>query len=289
MSYILDALNKSERERTENKTPGLNTFHQRADRLETKTPQRWLIILTFILSLNLVVLAIWYFTSPISLELQTNVAPRSKPSVSDVIQDPIFSNQAFDRPKNSVERKRPIYEEQKASTDPLSPTGQMRLSEGPPGVVPVPTMEFGTSQELDRTAPAAPTMRRSSSTGVWKIAGSLHMTIQTAVLIETLKALGAEGQRLEEAWAAYIQVHVRVRPLNDQERQRGDHECIHVASDGQTVRFVAAQKVGYPGAPPMPARRSRGCVHPRRRRRVDAAAADSVAAVARSGLTRRRG
>jgi len=132
MSYILDALNKSERERTENKTPGLNTLHQRADRQETKTPQRWLIVFTFILSLNLVVLAIWYFSDPISPEHQTNVTPRSKPSVSDVIQDPIFSNQAFDRPKNSVERKRPIYEEQKASTDPLSPTGQMRLSEGPP-------------------------------------------------------------------------------------------------------------------------------------------------------------
>ena len=132
MSYILDALNKSERERTENKTPGLNTFHQRADRQETKTPQRWLIVFTFILSLNLVFLAIWYFTDLISPEHQTNVAPRSKPSVSVVIQDPIFSNQAFDRPKNSIERKRPIYEEQKASTDPLSPTGQMRLSEGPP-------------------------------------------------------------------------------------------------------------------------------------------------------------
>ena len=132
MSYILDALNKSERERTENKTPGLNTLHQRADRQETKTPQRWLIVFTFILSLNLVVLAIWYFTDPISPEHQTNVAPRSKPSVSDVIQDPIFSNQAFDRPKNSVERKRPIYEEQKASTDPLSRTGQMRMSEARP-------------------------------------------------------------------------------------------------------------------------------------------------------------
>ncbi len=131
MSYILDALNKSERERTENKTPGLNTMHQRADRQETKTPQRWLIVFTLILSLNLVVLAIRYFSDPISPEHQTNVAPRSKPSVSDVIQDPVFSNQAFDRPKNSVEGKRPIYEERKASTDPLSPTGQMRLSEGP--------------------------------------------------------------------------------------------------------------------------------------------------------------
>ena len=133
MSYILDALNKSERERTENKTPGLNTFHQRTDRLESKTPQRWLIIATFILSLNLVVLTIWYFTDPISPEKQTNVVPRSKSSVSIVIQDPIFSNPVFDRPKNSADKERPIYEEQKASTGPPSPTGQIRLSEEPSG------------------------------------------------------------------------------------------------------------------------------------------------------------
>ena len=37
--------------------------------------------------------------------------------------------------------------------------------------------------------------------------------------------------------AESIQVHVRVRPLNDYERQRGDHECIHIDVDGRTVRF----------------------------------------------------
>ena len=35
-----------------------------------------------------------------------------------------------------------------------------------------------------------------------------------------------------------IAVHVRVRPLNEFERSRGDHECVHCAEDGQTVRFV---------------------------------------------------
>ena len=45
-----------------------------------------------------------------------------------------------------------------------------------------------------------------------------------------------------------IQVIVRVRPLNEQERARGDHECIHVADDGRTVRFVAAPSVRASGS-----------------------------------------
>ena len=44
MSYILDALNKSEQEKTETKTPGLNTVHQRVERPDSRTPQRWQII-----------------------------------------------------------------------------------------------------------------------------------------------------------------------------------------------------------------------------------------------------
>ncbi|KAL1500229.1 hypothetical protein AB1Y20_012898 [Prymnesium parvum] len=36
-----------------------------------------------------------------------------------------------------------------------------------------------------------------------------------------------------------IQVLVRVRPLNEAERARGDHECIHVTDDCRTVQFVA--------------------------------------------------
>ena len=41
-----------------------------------------------------------------------------------------------------------------------------------------------------------------------------------------------------------IRVHVRVRPLNEQERARGDQSCIHVDQDGRTVRFVASQASG---------------------------------------------
>ena len=35
-----------------------------------------------------------------------------------------------------------------------------------------------------------------------------------------------------------IAVHVRVRPLNSFERNRGDHECVHCDEASQTVRFV---------------------------------------------------
>ena len=36
-----------------------------------------------------------------------------------------------------------------------------------------------------------------------------------------------------------LMVVVRVRPLNEQERARGDHNCIHIGDDQRTVRFVA--------------------------------------------------
>ena len=37
-----------------------------------------------------------------------------------------------------------------------------------------------------------------------RITGSLHMTVQTAVLIETLVALGAEAQRTSEIGRAHV-------------------------------------------------------------------------------------
>ena len=61
MSYILDALNKSERERTGAKTPRLGTVHHRAEPVSSDSPQRWPLILTIVLILNLAVLTVWYF------------------------------------------------------------------------------------------------------------------------------------------------------------------------------------------------------------------------------------
>ena len=47
------------------------------------------------------------------------------------------------------------------------------------------------------------------------------------------------GDGASPAAVENIQVLVRVRPLNDRERSRGDHECVHIAADGRTIQFVA--------------------------------------------------
>lgn len=44
-----------------------------------------------------------------------------------------------------------------------------------------------------------------------------------------------------------IQVIVRVRPLNDAERARGDQECIHCATDGRTINFLTAGSISSHG------------------------------------------
>jgi len=55
-----------------------------------------------------------------------------------------------------------------------------------------------------------------------------------------------QGQRPATA-AETLAVHVRVRPLNDFERGRGDHECVHCAEDGRTVQFVTQPERGRGG------------------------------------------
>ena len=53
-----------------------------------------------------------------------------------------------------------------------------------------------------------------------------------------------------------IQVQVRVRPLNEMERARGDHECIHVAEDGRTVHFVTGSVGASRSGNPAPSVRA---------------------------------
>ena len=60
MSYILDALNKSEQEKKNTKTPGLNTVHQRVERTDSQAPQRWLYFFAIALTLNLLALGLWF-------------------------------------------------------------------------------------------------------------------------------------------------------------------------------------------------------------------------------------
>lgn len=49
--------------------------------------------------------------------------------------------------------------------------------------------------------------------------------------------------------AENIQVHVRVRPLNELERSRGDHECVHISDDGRTINHVVPPERAATGAP----------------------------------------
>ena len=59
MSYILDALNKSEEEKKQHRTPGLNTIHQKPN---NRTPGKrlWMIVASAVVILNLLGLIIWF-------------------------------------------------------------------------------------------------------------------------------------------------------------------------------------------------------------------------------------
>ena len=92
MSYILDALNKSERERTGAKTPGLDTVHQRAEQVDSDSPQRWPLILAMILTLNFAVLAIWYFMPTSREETSISNSPSYDSSFPSITQDTVTSS-----------------------------------------------------------------------------------------------------------------------------------------------------------------------------------------------------
>ena len=110
MSYILDALNKSEQEKAETKTPGLNTVHQRVERPDSRTPQRWQIIVGVILTLNVAALAAWYFTSSDSADTEMTVQPPPRSSLPAITENsPAASRtQSIERPQSpTVIRQEP--------------------------------------------------------------------------------------------------------------------------------------------------------------------------------------
>ena len=104
MSYILDALNKSEQEKTETKTPGLNTVHQRVERPASGTPHRWQIIFGVILTLNVAALAAWYFTSGDSAETEMTVQPPPRSSLPAIVENTPAASRSQSQ---SVERQGP--------------------------------------------------------------------------------------------------------------------------------------------------------------------------------------
>jgi general secretion pathway protein B len=104
MSYILDALNKSEQEKTETKTPGLNTVHQRVERPDSRTPQRWQIIVGVILTLNVAALAAWYFTSGDAADTEMTIQPPPRSSLPAITENTPAASRSQSQ---SVERQRP--------------------------------------------------------------------------------------------------------------------------------------------------------------------------------------
>ena len=87
MSYILDALNKSEEEKQQHRTPSLNTIHQKPDRKRSQGPS-WTAILSLLILMNLVGLMIWLFffsgssSSPTLSRTQPEVGSSSGSTVS---------------------------------------------------------------------------------------------------------------------------------------------------------------------------------------------------------------
>jgi general secretion pathway protein B len=86
MSYILDALNKSEQEKTDTKTPGLNTVHQRVERNDSRGPQRWQYFLAIALTLNLLALGLWFAFMNSSPEIDSVNQPPPRTALPVVSQ-----------------------------------------------------------------------------------------------------------------------------------------------------------------------------------------------------------
>jgi general secretion pathway protein B len=80
MSYILDALNKSEEEKKQHKTPGLNTIHLRSDR-NSADNNRWLWPTLGFLLVTINLLFVFWFTSdntPSATSQNTPAVPSGK-------------------------------------------------------------------------------------------------------------------------------------------------------------------------------------------------------------------
>jgi len=86
MSYILDALNKSEQEKTDTKTPGLNTVHQRTESSDVRSPQRWLYFFAIALTLNLMALGLWFAFTSSSPEVESLNQPPPRTALPVVSQ-----------------------------------------------------------------------------------------------------------------------------------------------------------------------------------------------------------
>jgi general secretion pathway protein B len=124
MSFILDALKKSEAERQRTSTPGIADIP--AARIEPRTP-RWLWIVASLLVVNLTVLAflvVWFGSEPRSVETITktletpDVAPAAaRPSFSDLVAE-AKEKQREAEPAPAPEESRPAPAAEVAPPEP---------------------------------------------------------------------------------------------------------------------------------------------------------------------------
>jgi general secretion pathway protein B len=81
MSYILDALNKSEEEKKQHRTPGLNTIHQSSEGRKTRRGPLLLIGIG-LLMINLIALLIWWIFFSVAPEARDTGSISMQPITS---------------------------------------------------------------------------------------------------------------------------------------------------------------------------------------------------------------
>ena len=108
MSYILDALNKSERERTGAKTPGLDTVHQRAEQVDSDSPQRWPLIFGHDIDSKLCCTSHLVFHATESRgDLDQCSRHHTIRLFQRITQDTVTGSQAFEQPQRNASRQPP--------------------------------------------------------------------------------------------------------------------------------------------------------------------------------------
>ena len=83
MSYILDALNKSEEEKKQHRTPGLNTIHQKPTH-RTPIKRLWAIAASCVVILNLLGLIIWFVflvETPKATDTEASLPPKTQTTI----------------------------------------------------------------------------------------------------------------------------------------------------------------------------------------------------------------
>lgn len=124
MSYILDALNKSEEEKQQHRTPSLNTIHQKPNKKRSQN-RSWTAILSLLILVNLVGLMIWLFffggsSSPPTLSriqpevssssVSTAYSRRTPSSIAPSVTPPELTSSTSDRAQisPSVSLEKPL-------------------------------------------------------------------------------------------------------------------------------------------------------------------------------------